>query len=150
MAMLLAGTGSAYAQSEFFSRVSELPGVTSVYVSPRMFAMMNGAELGEEATSRLVGKMEMLLVLTAENSEAIKLLQKEMQKINPSQGYEYLMKVKDGEDGVNILMKEGVKRSNGKLLNEYVLLVDEADSYTVVIMEGGFTLDEVRQVMDVM
>lgn len=147
---LVAWTGAGYAQSESFSRISEMPGVTSVYVSPKMFEMMNGAELGEEATSRLVSKMGMLLVLTAEKPEAVELLRKEMQKVNPSQGYEYLMKMKDGEDGVNILMKAGSERNNGKRLNEYVLLVDETDSYTVVIMEGSFTLDEVQQVMNAM
>lgn len=146
----MAVIGWGQAQSEFFNRISEMPGITSVYISPKMFQMMKGTELGEPAMNQLVGKMEMMLLISAETPEAIKMLGKEMSKVKPENGYEYLLKVKDGQDGVNILMKEG------KNMNEYVMwVVEKGDdgketAATAIVLEGSFTLEEVQQVMNVM
>lgn len=147
---LVALVGMGKAQSEFFNRILEMPGITSVYISPKMFQMMKGAELGEPAMNQLVGKMEMMLLISAETPEAIEMLGKEMSEVKPENGYEYLLKVKDGQDGVNILMKEGKKT------NEYVMWVIEKGedgkeiAATAIVLEGSFTLEEVQQVMNVM
>lgn len=52
------------------------------------------------------------------------------------------MRVKDEGERMFIYMKEG------KETNEYILLVDENKEFTVIILEGKLTVDEVRGIVN--
>ena len=65
-------------------------------------------------------------------------MRKETAFINVNNGYEELLRVKEGAERVFIYMKEN------KDANEYVLLVDEGKEFVIIVLEGKLTLDEVR------
>lgn len=121
-----------------FEKIAEMEGVTSVYVSPKMFGMMNGSNTGDINIDKVAKKLTGLQILSSENSEASALLRKETSFINTSNGYEELLRIKDEGERVFIYMKE----KND--INEYVLLVDEGKEFTVIILEGRLTMDEIQ------
>lgn len=127
-----------------FDKIAEMEGVTSVYVSPKMFNMMkdSNANTGDINIDKVAKKLTGLQILSSENPEASSLLRKETDFINPKNGYEELMRVKDEGERMFIYMKEG------KETNEYVLLVDETKEFTVIILEGRLTVDEVRGIIN--
>lgn len=136
-------TFSLNAQSRF-DKIAEMEGVTSVYVSPKMFNMMkdSNSNTGDINIDKVAKKLTGLQILSSENQEASSLLRKETAFINPKNGYEELMRVKDDGERMFIYMKEG------KETNEYILLVDESKEFTVIILEGKLTVDEVRGVVN--
>ena len=87
-------------------------------------------------------KLTGLQILSSENQEASDMLRKETAFINTKNGYEELLRVKEGNERVFIYMKEN------KDANEYVLLVDEGKEFTVIILEGKLTVDEVRGIVN--
>ena len=121
-----------------FEKIAEMEGVTSVYVSPKMFGMMNGSNTGDINIDKVAKKLTGLQILSSENSEASAFLRKETSFINTSNGYEELLRIKDEGERVFIYMKE----KND--INEYVLLVDEGKDFTVIILEGRLTMDEIQ------
>lgn len=127
-----------------FDKIAEMEGVTSVYVSPKMFNMMkdSNSSTGDINIDKVAKKLMGLQILTAENQEASSLLRKETAFINPKNGYEELMRVKDEGERMFIYMKEG------KETNEYILLVDETNEFTLIILEGKLTIDEVRGIVN--
>lgn len=127
-----------------FDKIAEMEGVTSVYVSPKMFSMMkdSNSNTGDINIDKVAKKLTGLQILSSENPDASSLLRKETAFINPKNGYEELMRVKDEGERMFIYMKEG------KETNEYILLVDENKEFTVIILEGKLTVDEVRGVVN--
>lgn len=136
-------TFSLNAQNRF-DKIAEMEGVTSVYVSPKMFSMMknSNSNTGDINIDKVAKKLTGLQILSSENPDASSLLRKETAFINPKNGYEELMRVKDEGERMFIYMKEG------KETNEYILLVDENKEFTVIILEGKLTVDEVRGVVN--
>ena len=125
-----------------FEKIAEMEGVTSVYVSPKMFGMMNGSNTGDINIDKVAKKLTGLQILSSENSEASDMLRKEAAFINTKNGYEELLRVKEGNERVFIYMKEN------KDANEYVLLVDKGKEFMVIILEGKLTVDEVRGIVN--
>lgn len=127
-----------------FDKIAEMEGVTSVYVSPKMFSMMkdSNSNTGDINIDKVAKKLTGLQILSSENPDASSLLRKETAFINPKNGYEELMRVKDEGERMFVYMKEG------KETNEYILLVDENKEFTVIILEGKLTVDEVRGVVN--
>lgn len=125
-----------------FEKIAEMEGVTSVYVSPKMFSMMSGSNTGDINIDKVAKKLTGLQILSSENQEASDMLRKETAFINTQNGYEELLRVKEGNERVFIYTKEN------KDANEYVLLVDEGKEFTVIILEGKLTVDEVRGIVN--
>lgn len=125
-----------------FEKIAEMEGVTSVYVSPKMFSMMSGSNTGDINIDKVAKKLTGLQILSSENQEASDMLRKETAFINTKNGYEELLRVKEGNERVFIYTKEN------KDANEYVLLVDEGKEFTVIILEGKLTVDEVRGIVN--
>ena len=136
-------TFSLNAQNRF-DKIAEMEGVTSVYVSPKMFSMMkdSNSNTGDINIDKVAKKLTGLQILSSENPDASSLLRKETAFINPKNGYEELMRVKDEGERMFIYMKEG------KETNEYILLVDENKEFTVIILEGKLTVNEVRGIVN--
>lgn len=127
-----------------FDKIAEMEGVTSVYVSPKMFSMMkdSNSNTGDINIDKVAKKLTGLQILSSENPDASSQLRKETAFINPKNGYEELMRVKDEGERMFIYMKEG------KETNEYILLVDDNKEFTVIILEGKLTVDEVRGIVN--
>lgn len=126
-----------------FEKIAEMEGVKSVYVSPKMFSMMNDSNTGDiNIDKKVAKKITGLQILSSENQEASDMLRKETAFINTKNGYEELLRVKDSGERVFIYTKEN------KDANEYVLLVDEGKEFTVIIFEGKLTVDEVRGIVN--
>ena len=126
-----------------FEKIAEMEGVKSVYVSPKMFSMMNDSNTGDiNIDKKVAKKITGLQILSSESQEASDLLRRETAFINTQNGYEELLRVKDSGERVFIYTKEN------KNANEYVLLVDEGKEFTVIILEGKLTVDEVRGIVN--
>ena len=129
-----------------FEKIAEMEGVTSVYVSPKMFSMMSGSNTGDINIDKVAKKLTGLQILSSENQEASDMLRKETAFINTKNGYEELLRVKEENERVFIYMKEN--KDANEYANEYVLLVDEGKEFTVIILEGKLTVDEVRGIVN--
>lgn len=130
------------AQQSSFDKIADMPGVSSVFISPKMFRLMKGANIAEDASmNRIIGKMTSLQILSCENREAADRLRKATSYINTQSGYEELMRVKEDGEQIRIYTKEN---NQG---HEYIILTDEKDEFNAILLQGNFTLEEVQQVM---
>lgn len=128
------------AQESFFEKFADMPGVTSVYISPKMFGLMKSNDIGLHIDS-VTGKISSLNILSCENREVADQLRKATAHINPDNGYEELMRIKSEGERVLIYSKERKKDT------EYVLLVDDKDEFVIILMCGRLTLEELQGVI---
>lgn len=139
--VLLSCAGS-YAQESFFEKFADRKGVTSVYISKRMFGMMKNIDSGNINLANVAGKINSMQILTCENKSVADELRKETAHIKPENGYEELIRVREEGERVTIYVKEGSKE------NEYVLLIDEQDEFTIILLNGQLTLEEIQGVIN--
>lgn len=128
------------AQESFFEKFADMPGVTSVYISPKMFGLMKSNDIGLHIDS-VTGKISSLNILSCENREVADQLRKATAHIKPENGYEELMRVKSEDERVLIYSKERKKDT------EYVLLVDDKDEFVIILMCGRLTLEDLQGVI---
>lgn len=141
-AVLLCGTAGA--QSTFEKLFEKYTGpkyepyTTSVYLSKSMLNLgiqVAGAE--DLNLNALQGKLESLIILTTEASGVRVAMRKDFGSIDLS-GYEVLMKVRDGGDRVDFLVRR--EKENPELIREFLMIADENGNegqYTVIRLLGN-------------
>lgn len=132
----------SYAQNSFFDKFADMDGVTSVYISKAMLSMMPNMKAEGLNIGGVAGKLDYIQILTCEKAALIPKIKKEVEYIHPRNGYEELMRVNNEGDKTTIYLK---KDKNGK--KEFVLLNDEKTEFTVVVITGNLTLQEIQGVM---
>lgn len=138
--VLLASAG-LHAQESFFEKFADRKGVTSVYISKKMFSMMKNFDSGDIDLAHVADKINGLQILSCDNKSVADELRKETAHIRRDNGYEELMRVREEDERITIYVKEGKKE------NEYVLLVDESDEFTIILLSGKLTLEELQGVI---
>lgn len=132
-----------YAQDSFFDKFADMEGVTSVYISKAMLGMMpnmqtEGVNIGEVAS-----KLDNIQILSSEKPAIIAKLKKEVEYINPKNGYEELMRVNDEGEKTTIYLKHD---KSGK--KEFILLNNEKDEFTIIVITGNLTLQEIQGIVN--
>ena len=130
--------GSAlWAQEDIFEKLADRKGVTTVYISKKMFSMMNGYNNGSINLSNIGSKISGLQILSCEDKTVIPEIRKEAARIK-TDGYEVLMRIKEEGEHVTIYTKEGKEE------NQYILLADEPQEFTIIMLNGKLTLEELQ------
>lgn len=133
----------SYAQDSFFNKFADMDGVTSVYISKTMLGMMPNMKAEGIDIGKVAGKLENIQILTCEKAALIPKIRKELEYIHPRNGYEELLRVNDEGDRTTIYLK---KNKNGK--KEFVLVNDEKNEFTVIVIMGNLTLQEIQGVVN--
>ena len=131
----------AQAQQSFFDKYAEMEGVTSVYISKSMLSLLpnvnstvNGIHIGNIAS-----RLDNIQILSCEEADVAQKLRKETSHINPENGYEELMRVRENGEKTTIYFKDKKRKKK-----EFVLLVDEKDEFTIISIMGDLTLQEIQ------
>ena len=145
--LLLACLCSLQAQTSIFDKFANHKEVTSIYISKQMFSLISDLNVENSMleTFNVQGiskKLSAMHILTCESPETIALLQKETSYFNSSNGYEILMQVNEEDEQVNFFIKEGTEE------NEYILIINNDDEFTLIRMVGKLTLKEIKQTVD--
>ena len=130
--------------SKYFSKYVDNEDFTVVYVSGKMFELINKMELDfdddeAEAVLSVVKDLKGLRILTTEN-DGLRYYKEALQIINTKQ-YETLMTVREGKsENVQFLIKD----NGSDIINELLLLVGgEDDEFVLISFIGQIDLNEV-------
>lgn len=129
------------AQENVFEKYADTEGVTTVYISKKMFNMMKDVKSEDLNLGTLSGKISDMQILTCEDKDTAAKLRKDIAYISPDNGYEELMRVREEGERITIYAKEGKKE------NEYILLVDDSEELVLIQINGQLTLEELQSVV---
>ena len=127
------------AQDNWLDKYANQDGVTSVYISPAMFQLMPDINVGNVNLKTISDKINSLSILTTEKKDvATKLDNSIGQEI--SSDYAELMRAKDDS---SVVVFRGIQQ--GEIINVLLLTVSEPSGYTVIKIDGKFTLEDIRK-----
>ena len=130
------------AQVKAFEKYADMKNVSYVYISKYMLGMA-----GKAATPSVPGvdmrslarKLTGIQIISTEEKTARAKLKTDVKGILARDKYEVLMQIR--EDG----SKVDIYHCIGKRQSVVVMLTDEADSATVMVFSGTFTMDDVMK-----
>lgn len=142
--LLALSTVFCRAQQSFFDKYAEMEGVSSVYITksmlslfPNMSGKINGVNVGN-----IADRLDNIQILSSDEANIIVQLRKETKDINTKNGYEELMRVREDGEKTTIYFKERKKKNN-----EFILIMDEKDDFTIISIVGDLTLKEIQEMM---
>ena len=131
-------TSAGFAQNKLFDKYADTDGVTSIYISKTMFQMM--PQIKDLNLANMKGKIESLQLVTTEKPDKIAQMKKDFSQLITDQHRE-LLRIKDENSRVNFY-------SNMKddQITELIMLVEDEDNYTAVLLVGNFTLKDIQEI----
>lgn len=139
-------TSISFGQTQF-DKYEDMEGVTSVIVNQKAFSLMGkiGTESDQEYLD-LIKNIETLKVFATESPAVANQMAIEVDKYLKTSKLEELMRVKDGNDRVNIYVREGKTDNYVNELFMFVKSSDESVSETVIIcLTGNIDLKQVSK-----
>jgi len=139
-------TSLGFGQTQF-DKYEDMEGVTSVIVNQKAFSLMGkiGTESDQEYLD-LIKNIETLKVFATENPAVANQMAIEVEKYLKTSKLEELMRVKDGNDRVNIYVRDGKTDNYVNELFMFVKSSDESISETVIIcLTGNIDLKQVSK-----
>ena len=140
-------TSMGFAQNKLFDKYADMDGVTSVYISKAMFLMLSSVTdvtIKPNVTGvdleKMKGKIESMQLVSTEKQDKIAQMRKEFSQLITTQ-HEELMRVK--EDNTNVKIYTLMQ---GDLVKELIMLVDENDTFTAILLNGSFTLKDIQSI----
>lgn len=91
----------------------------------------------------VASKLDNIQILSCENPSVIAKLKKELQYINPKNGYEELMRVNSEGEKTTIFLKQ---KYNEK--KEFVLINSKEGEFTIIVITGNLSLEEMKGIVN--
>lgn len=140
LVLFLVCSSLSFAQNKLFEKYAETDNVTSVYISKAMFQMMPGMKTGDLNLMNMKDKIDGLQILSTEHTDLKKKMKKDFSMLVNDQHQE-LMRVKDGKTRVTFYIK-----MKGNQVNELIMLADTDEEYSVIRLQGNFTLQDIQEI----
>ena len=144
LCLLCANMG--FAQNKLFDKYADMDGVTSIYISKAMFQMISGMNMKNDIKGidleSMKGKIESLQLVSTGKKDKVDQMKKEFPQLITTR-HEELMRMKEDDTNVRIY-----SLTQGDMVKELVLLVEDNDSFTAILLNGNFTLKDVQSIVD--
>ncbi len=137
--LLLHGQNSQ-AIDELFQKYEGKEGITSVYISSKMFSMFSGQESKDEDLGNLMSKIKSIRIITVEDSllnEKINFYDELKKKVDFS-AYEELMVVNEKDNVTKFLIRE-----SGKTIAELLIITGGKKGNTLISIRGDLDLKNI-------
>lgn len=144
-----------FAQQSVFDKFDGMEDVKSVLVTKKMFQMMANVKMdaNDKETQQfitLIKKLNNLKVFTTSNPKIKADLKATSEKYLVTAGLEELMRVKDGNQNIKILVKSAAKESQIKELLMFIEETGGKNETILMSLTGDFDLNELSVLTDKM
>jgi hypothetical protein len=144
---LLFFAGGLYAQKNpidaFFDKYSGQEGITTIYISSKMFSMMASVDLDDEELEEVLDNLKSIRILTVEDEDLNMSLNfyEELTSELDISGYEELMVVKQSGKDLKFLVKE-----KGKRIAELLMIGGGPGQNMLVSIKGDLDMDNISEI----
>ena len=144
---ILVLTLSSFAQRNpidaMFDKYAGREGITTVYISSKMFSMMAEVDLDDDELEDVINNLKSIRILTVDDEELNNKLNffKELEKDLDFSGYEELMVVKESDKDLKFLVKE-----KGKKIDELLMIGGGPGQNVLVSIKGDLDLQNISSI----
>ncbi|HKL66913.1 MAG TPA: DUF4252 domain-containing protein [Bacteroidales bacterium] len=139
----LASVAQRNAIDEMFDKYSGRDGITTVYISSKMFSMMARVDLDDEELQDVIKNLKTIRILTVEDQDLNDKLDffSELSGQHDFSDYEELMVVKESGKNLKFLVKE-----KGKRIDELLMIGGGPGQNVLISIKGDLDLDNISSI----
>jgi len=139
----LASVAQRNAIDEMFDKYSGRDGITTVYISSKMFSMMARVDLDDEELQDVIKNLKTIRILTVEDQDLNDKLDffSELSVQHDFSDYEELMVVKESGKNLKFLVKE-----KGKRIDELLMIGGGPGQNVLISIKGDLDLDNISSI----
>jgi len=128
---------------EFFDKYSGKEGITTIFISSRMFSIMAGVELDDDELEDVLSNLKSIRILTVDDPELNESLNffTELGKDLDLNDYEELMMVKESNKDLKFLIK-----GKGKRIDELLMIGGGPGQNVLISIKGDLDLDNIASI----
>lgn len=133
----------AHAQSDFYNACRADSNLETVYIGKAMLQMVHrgpGLNVNNLDVNGLIGTIESIEIVTANNKKSIQKLTEMSKVFNQSNGFEIMLETTEDKEKVTMYCK---KWRNG--LNVYVIITTEPQEMNVIRITGALTPEDLAR-----
>ncbi len=132
-----------------YDKYADEEGFTSININPQMFQMISGLDMNDsseqakdaqDAMKELTGLK--MLVYEPKDGQTNEEFMKDVKELTKIKGYSEMMSVKDGDEVVKFLAKEG---NDGKI-PEILMIVHEDNEVVIMSMTGDMSMKTFNEI----
>lgn len=121
-------------------------GVTTIGMSTGVFNFLGkfiDIDGVEDDIIKKVKHARIMIVNDNVQKHAITDMQKDFNQLFRQKNFKPLVKIKDGENDVDIIMKQ----TNGNLIDELIVFINAEDNLVAVVIDGDFTIQDGKKIV---
>jgi len=143
LSITLLGSGQDNPIDALFDKYSGQEGITTIFISSKMFSMIARADLDDDEMQDLMKRLKSIRIMTVSDSLLDKKLNfyKELGKKLDYSKYEELMVVKEGGTDLNFLIKE-----KGERIEELLMIGGGSGSNILISIKGDLNLSNISDI----
>jgi hypothetical protein len=137
-------TGQGDPVDQMFDKYSGQDGVTTIFISSRMFRIMAGVELDDEDLTDLMTRLKSIRILTVNDSILNSRVNfyRELESMMSFDSYEELMVVRDGATDLKFLIK-----GRGDRIDELLMIGGgEKEGNVMISIRGDLSMDNISDI----
>lgn len=127
----------------FFDKYSGQEGITTIFISSRMFSLMAGVELDDDELEDVLGNLKSIRILTVDDpelNESLNFLKELGSELNLNQ-YEELMMVKESDKDLRFLIRE-----KGDRIEELLMIGGGPGQNVLISIKGDLDLNNIASI----
>ncbi len=130
-----------------FDKYAGNDGITTVYISSKMFSMMAGVDLDDDEMEDVINNLKSIRILTVDDEELNNRLNffEELASELDLSGYEELMVVKESDKDLKFLVKE-----KGKRIDELLMIGGGPGQNVLISIKGDLDLQNISSISKTM
>lgn len=130
-----------------FDKYAGMEGITTVYISSKMFSMMAGVDLDDDELEDVIRNLKTIRILTVEDDELNNKLNffKELDNDINFTEYEELMVVKESDKDLRFLVKE-----KGNRINELLMIGGGPGQNVLISIKGDLDMNNISSISKTM
>lgn len=130
-----------------FDKYSGTEGITTVFISSKMFSLIAGVELDDDELEEVVSKLKSIRILTVEDEELNNKLNffLELEGNLDFSEYEELMVVKESDKDLKFLVKE-----KGNRIDELLMVGGGPGQNVLISIKGDLSLENISKISQTM
>ena len=144
-AMIAVTSLAQSSDNSLYKKYSGKPGVSSVYISPAMFKLMQKlpeVELTDDKDvhfERIIKTFEGMYIIAAENTPLVKELSSDVEALLQKGQLELLMEVVEKDEKVRMYI-----RQQGEVVKQFIMLETEDDSATYISIVADMPVEDFK------
>lgn len=134
---------AAMAQNSIIDEITDMNGVSSIYISKTMLSKMKPSMIGDKRIAAIAHELSAITIIEIEKASTNTKIAQKISQLKNTTELELLTKIKDNGENTSIYAKQ-----QGEKITMVILLMEEKKDINIIVLTGNISLKSISALTD--